>query len=207
MTWDFPEANPLSEFHCAWHEAYEWVSKAIETLAAIGRGSVAQDEAATQMRSAGKLVSTDPPYYDNIGYADLSDFFYIWLRRSQRGVCPDLFTTLAGLPDIPYDKDAPWEWADAARKALMSMSGNSIRGIAVGDVVKLRDEFLKLLAAMEWYGIDLPPNRARAAMSLLLCEDRRTQAISAGYMLSQLTEDERGSFDTFIDFLENIPDN
>ena len=119
----------------------------------------------------------------------------------------DLFTTLAGLPDIPYDKDAPWEWANAARKALMSTSGNSIRGIAVGDDVKLRDELLKLLAAMEWYGVDLPPNRARAAMSLLLCEDRRTQAISAGYMLSQLTEDERGSFDTFIDSLENIPDN
>ena len=43
----------------------------------------------------GKLVSTDPPYYDNIGYADLSDFFYVWLRRSLRSVFPDLFATLA----------------------------------------------------------------------------------------------------------------
>ena len=42
-----------------------------------------------------KLVSTDPPYYDNIGYADLSDFFYVWLRRSLRSVFPDLFATLA----------------------------------------------------------------------------------------------------------------
>ena len=43
----------------------------------------------------GKVVSTDPPYYDNIGYADLSDFFYVWLRRSMRPVFPDLFATLA----------------------------------------------------------------------------------------------------------------
>ena len=42
-----------------------------------------------------KLVSTDPPYYDNIGYADLSDFFYVWLRRSLKSVLPDLFATLA----------------------------------------------------------------------------------------------------------------
>ena len=45
--------------------------------------------------SINKLVSTDPPYYDNIGYADLSDFFYVWLRRSLRSVFPDLFATLA----------------------------------------------------------------------------------------------------------------
>ena len=45
--------------------------------------------------SIGKVVSTDPPYYDNIGYADLSDFFYVWLRRSLRPVFPDLFATLA----------------------------------------------------------------------------------------------------------------
>ena len=45
--------------------------------------------------STGKVVSTDPPYYDNIGYADLSDFFYVWLRRSLKPVFPDLFATLA----------------------------------------------------------------------------------------------------------------
>ncbi len=96
-------------------------------------------------------------------------------------------------------------WADTARKALMSISGNSIRGTAIGDGVNLRDELLKLLAAMEWYGVDLPPNRARAAMSLFLCADRRTQSISAGFMLVQLTEPERESFDTFIGFLDDIP--
>src|SRR5206468_8656783 len=52
-------------------------------------------DAASQSKSAGKVVSTDPPYYNNIGYADLSDFFYVWLRRSLRSAFPELFATLA----------------------------------------------------------------------------------------------------------------
>jgi putative DNA methylase len=95
MTWDFPEANPFAEFHCSWDEAYGWVAKSIEKLAAQGAGWVEQADASTQQISINKLVSTDPPYYDNIGYADLSDFFYPWLRRSLREVFPRLFSTMA----------------------------------------------------------------------------------------------------------------
>jgi putative DNA methylase len=58
-------------------------------------GFATQRDAQTQDATAGKVVSTDPPYYDNIGYADLSDFFYVWLRRALRPVFPDLFATLA----------------------------------------------------------------------------------------------------------------
>ena len=53
------------------------------------------DNAAEQTQSYGRVVSTDPPYYDNIGYADLSDFFYVWLRRTVRPIYRDLFATLA----------------------------------------------------------------------------------------------------------------
>ena len=63
---------------------------------AIGAASQSNRDAAdAQSTSDNKIVSTDPPYYDNIGYADLSDFFYVWLRRSLRPVFPDLFATLA----------------------------------------------------------------------------------------------------------------
>ena len=55
-----------------------------------------QNAAQNQAISGGKLVSTDPPYYDNIGYADLSDFFYVWLRRSLREIFPELFATIGG---------------------------------------------------------------------------------------------------------------
>ena len=58
-------------------------------------GQLAQADAIDQSSQLDKLVSTDPPYYDNVGYADLSDFFYVWLRRSLQPVFPDLFATLA----------------------------------------------------------------------------------------------------------------
>ncbi len=71
-----------------------WVYKSLETTPARDCGTVNQENAQTQGLSKGMIVSTDPPYYDNICYADLSDFFYIWLRRSLRSVFPDLFATL-----------------------------------------------------------------------------------------------------------------
>jgi putative DNA methylase len=95
MTWDYAEAPPFGNTSGNWSSGIEWASKAIETLPVTIAGFAAQADAAVQVISEGKLVSTDPPYYDNIGYADLSDFFYVWLRRSLRGVFPDLFSTLA----------------------------------------------------------------------------------------------------------------
>ena len=59
------------------------------------KGEVTQSDAQTQSISANKVISTDPPYYDNIGYADLSDYFYVWMRRSLRPIFPNLFATLA----------------------------------------------------------------------------------------------------------------
>ena len=95
MTWDFPEAAPLGDFHCSWREAIEWVAKSIELLPGSGKASVTQADGAKQRQSMNKVISTDPPYYDNIGYADLSDFFYVWLRRSLKPSFPDLFATVA----------------------------------------------------------------------------------------------------------------
>lgn len=95
MTWEYPEANPFAEFHCAWHEAYEWVSKSIETFPSDGLGIAYLLDASSQRVSANKLVSTDPPYYDNISYSDLSDFFYVWLRHSLKPIFLDLFSMLA----------------------------------------------------------------------------------------------------------------
>ena len=98
MTWDYAELNTLLGGTGSFVGAVGWTAASIEGVAA-GYGSSFgisdQVDATTQTISAGKLVSTDPPYYDNIGYADLSDFFYVWLRRSLKPVFPDLFATLA----------------------------------------------------------------------------------------------------------------
>ena len=98
MTWDFAELNTLLDGTGSFLGAVQWTAESIDGVAA-GYGSqfgeASQSDASTQTLSSGKVVSTDPPYYDNIGYADLSDFFYVWLRLSLRGVFPDLFATLA----------------------------------------------------------------------------------------------------------------
>ena len=95
MTWDFAEANPLGDASGNYRSAIDLVAKALLVALPSAPADARQCDAATQSVSVDKLVSTDPPYYDNIGYADLSDFFYVWLRCSLRSVFPDLFATLA----------------------------------------------------------------------------------------------------------------
>ncbi len=95
MTWDFAEGNPFSTSSGNWMNNIEWAAKSIALLPALNRGEVSQQDAQRQDVSKNKLVSTDPPYYDNIAYADLSDFFYVWLRRALRDVYPELFATMA----------------------------------------------------------------------------------------------------------------
>ena len=95
MTWDYAEAPPFGKTSGNWLAGINWITKALELFPSTEYGSAIQADAATQSILENKLVSTDPPYYDNIGYADLSDFFYVWLRRSLRLTYPDLFATLA----------------------------------------------------------------------------------------------------------------
>lgn len=96
MVWDYAEGNPLSESTGNWSGALEWIEKVIiNALPAISKGIATQDDAQNQKISQDKVISTDPPYYDNIGYSDLSDFFYVWLRHSLKHITPELFVTLA----------------------------------------------------------------------------------------------------------------
>jgi putative DNA methylase len=95
MTWDYVETNIFSDSSGNVSSGIEWAQKALSMFPALAPGFAAQGDAQTQEVSSGRIVSTDPPYYDNIGYADLSDFFYVWLRRSLKSVFPDLFATLA----------------------------------------------------------------------------------------------------------------
>lgn len=95
MVWDYTEGNPFSSSSGNFEDATQWIAKNIQVLGAIGDGLVLQIDAAKNNYPARPIViSTDPPYYDNIGYADLSDFFYVWLKRSLSGIWPDLFRRL-----------------------------------------------------------------------------------------------------------------
>jgi len=95
MIWDFAEANALSDSTGGWTGSLEWIPIVLETFRITTHGCASQSDAAVQSVREGKIISTDPPYYDNIGYADLSDFFYVWLRRMLRPIFPDLYATLS----------------------------------------------------------------------------------------------------------------
>ncbi|WP_423358682.1 DUF1156 domain-containing protein [Pseudomonas citronellolis] len=95
MVWDFAEANPFADAGGSFATAIDKGAMAIRDLPESGSGFVYQQDAQTQKISLHKLISTDPPYYDNIPYADLSDFFYVWLRRSLRPIFPSLYSTMA----------------------------------------------------------------------------------------------------------------
>jgi putative DNA methylase len=94
MVWDYCETNTLGAATGSIDSGIGQVAKAVEVLVPGAGGSALQGDA-QNVAVRGRVVSTDPPYYDNIGYADLSDFFYVWLRRSLRPIFPDLFATLA----------------------------------------------------------------------------------------------------------------
>lgn len=95
MTWDFPEVNILGNSVGSFTQITDYISKCIITLPLMGKkGEVNQSDAQSDCGLRNIIVSTDPPYYDNIGYADLSDFFYVWMRQSLRNIYPDLFSTM-----------------------------------------------------------------------------------------------------------------
>jgi putative DNA methylase len=94
MVWDYPEANPFSRKGGSFDNLFDWTIQSIPNIGLWKAGFSSQANAGAQTISAMKVVSTDPPYYDNIGYADLSDFFYVWVRRAMGSVFPDLFATL-----------------------------------------------------------------------------------------------------------------
>ena len=94
MTWDFPEVNPFAGAAGDFGTTTVSVSKTISD-SLVYSGTVVQADAQIQSISASKVVSTDPPYYDNVAYADLSDFFYVWQRRSLRLTYPGLFATMS----------------------------------------------------------------------------------------------------------------
>ena len=130
MVWDFAESNPFSSASGNWSDtAIGWVARVVETLGSPDTpAAVVQQDAAGETRLADNaIIATDPPYYDNIGYADLSDFFYVWQRRALREVWPELFRRVL----VPKDEElvaTPYRHGgkDAAEKFFMDGIGMAL---------------------------------------------------------------------------------
>lgn len=117
MTWDYAEANPFSDSTGNFGGAINWITKVIKISSCNSQGIAKQIDATTSnIYRESIVVSTDPPYYDNIGYADLSDFFYVWLRRSLSSIYPKLFSTLL-VPKEPELVATPYRFGGSKQKA------------------------------------------------------------------------------------------
>ncbi|WP_118137055.1 DUF1156 domain-containing protein [Oceanicella sp. SM1341] len=95
MTWDFAEGNPFSNSSGNFSSNVDWVARSVELMVPATNGSVTQHDAQTVDYPSNVAISSDPPYYDNIEYSDLSDFFYVWLKRNCSGVFPRIFGFLS----------------------------------------------------------------------------------------------------------------
>ncbi len=131
MVWDFAEANLLSEKAICWQNAVDITADAVESFGLLTPGHARLIDAASPwdgLRNV--LVSTDPPYYDNIGYAALSDFFYVWLRRTIGDLYPDLFATIL-VPKEPELVAAPERFDGDKRKAKAHFEQGFRRAFAI----------------------------------------------------------------------------
>lgn len=116
MVWDYAESNPFSNSTGNWSGAINWVVKSLEKFSAAGIGIAQQLDAQSDCGLQNIMISTDPPYYDNIGYADLSDYFYVWMRQSLKDTYPELFGTLL----VPKDEEliaTPYRHDGSAERA------------------------------------------------------------------------------------------
>lgn len=95
MTWDYAEANPFCSSSGNWTAMRDWVWKVVAAFVPGGDGLERQHDAQTVDYPEGAVISTDPPYYDNIGYADLSDFFFCWAKPIVKNYYPEIFSIMA----------------------------------------------------------------------------------------------------------------
>ena len=118
MVWDYAEANPVSGSGGNFSGAVHWITSVLKNSLTDVLGFSRQADAIIQVNFSEikPVISSDPPYYDNIGYADLSDFFYVWLRRSIGGVYPDIFSTML-VPKAPELVATPYRFDGSKAKA------------------------------------------------------------------------------------------
>ena len=116
MVWDYAEANPFCTSSGSYKNMLDWVYNCVENLPATNLGVVKQFDAQSDCGLRNIMVSTDPPYYDNIGYADLSDFFYVWMRQALKQTYPNLFRTML-VPKVEELVATPYRFDGSMEKA------------------------------------------------------------------------------------------
>ena len=126
MTWDYAEANPFSSSSGCFDNMLEWVFKSLLEFPATITGTAIQQDAQTDCGLRNLVISSDPPYYDNIGYADLADYFYIWMRQSLKSTYPRLFRTML-VPKTEELVATPYRFEGSKEKARDFFEGGMVQ--------------------------------------------------------------------------------
>lgn len=116
MTWDYAEGNPFSSSTGSFSSTVDWIYKCLLEFPTSRQGIAKQFDAQSDCGLRNIMVSTDPPYYDNIGYADLSDFFYVWMRQALKHTYPNLFRTML-VPKAEELVATPYRFDGSVEKA------------------------------------------------------------------------------------------
>lgn len=144
MSWDYAEANPFSSSSGCVDNMLDGVVLAVENLPPSNGGTTIQQNASQDNGLRNIMVSSDPPYYDNIGYADLADFFYVWMRRSLQHIYPNLFGTMV-TPKKEELIATPFRFLDTNGKATAKSKAEAKEFFEHGmaDVCKLLHEYAR----------------------------------------------------------------
>ena len=177
MTWDYAESNPLCDSTGSFNNLWERQIKGFTTLGNGAGGTASQLDASQNEMSVGKVISTDPPYYDNIGYADLSDFFYVWLRRSVRPTFPDLFATLA-VPKVEELVATPYRHGSKDRAEAFFLNGMTLA------MQRLADQAHPALPVTVYYAFKQSESRGDAGVASTGWEIFLGAMIRAGFAVT-----------------------
>ncbi|KAJ3080694.1 hypothetical protein HK102_002880, partial [Quaeritorhiza haematococci] len=125
MAWDYAETNIFAKAAGDISVTLEGMCRTLGSLGSQTPGTSCQFASQNQTITDGKFVSTDPPYYDNIGYADLSDFFYVWLRRSLRPVYPGILATIS-VPKVDELVATPYRHGSKEKAETFFLEGMTL---------------------------------------------------------------------------------
>jgi putative DNA methylase len=176
MVWDFAEVNPFSSSTGSLGNLQDRQVKGILSLGANVSGFSSQQDAATQELSMQRVVSTDPPYYDNIGYADLSDYFYVWLRRSLRRFMPKTLATLA-VPKAQELVATPYRHGTKEKADSFFLDGMS------GTFRRLGDQILDAFPLTIYYAYKQIEEKEKGGVSSTGWETFLESVIASGFVI------------------------
>lgn len=177
MTWDYADVNPFAGAGGDFEGVINGAANAISAFCPMEKGIALQCDAQSQGISLLKVISTDPPYYDNIGYADLSDYFYVWLRRVLKPLFPEMYATLA-VPKCEELVATPYRHESKDKAELFFLSG---MGMAMN---RLAEQANPAFPVTIYYAFKQSETSAEEKISSTGWETFLEAVIRAGFVIS-----------------------